>query len=230
MPGGTSGKSVVAYDKLTGARRWGAMNDQASYTSPMLVNLAGRRQVLVVTARRAAGLAPEDGAVLWEHSWPTSMGINVAQPLVVGANRFVLTAGYGHGAALVEVSGAGGAMSARALWESKEIKTKFNSAVYHEGHVYGLDEGILACVDAATGERRWKGGRYGYGQVLLASGHLIVTTEEGEVVIVRASPEAHAEVARFKAVEGKTWNVPAIADGRLLVRNATEMACFKLTD
>ena len=109
------------------------------------------------------------------------------------------------------------------------MKNKFNSSVLHEGNVYGLDEGILTCVDAKTGDRRWKGGRYGYGQLILANGHLIVITDTGELVLVKAAPDKHTEVARFAAIEGKTWNYPAIADGRLLVRNQTQMACFDLS-
>ena len=108
------------------------------------------------------------------------------------------------------------------------MKNKFNSSVLHNGHVYGLDEGILTCVDVNTGERKWKGGRYGYGQVLLASGHLIITTEEGDIVLVKATPEQHTEVARVSALKGRTWNVPALAGGRLLVRNQTQMACYNL--
>jgi len=95
--------------------------------------------------------------------------------------------------------------------------------------VYGLDEGILTCLDVATGERKWKGGRYGYGQVLLASGHLIVISDIGELALVAAVPDRYSELSRFSALSGKTWNVPAIADGRLLVRNATEMACFNIS-
>ena len=231
QPGGTSGKSVVAYSKMTGAPLWKAMNDEASYTSPMLVTLAGRRQILAVTARRVAGLAPEDGAVLWTHPWANSSGINISQPIIAAPNRFFISAGYGKGASLVEVSASGDkAFAARAVWENNSMKNKFNSSVLHEGHIYGLDEGIMTCVDVATGERKWKGGRYGYGQVVLAGGSLIVTTEEGEVVFVKPTPMQHSEVARFSALEGKTWNNPAIADGRLLVRNATQMACYKLTD
>jgi len=109
------------------------------------------------------------------------------------------------------------------------MNNKFNSAVYYAGYAYGLDEGILACVDVQTGTQQWKGGRYGYGQVLLASGHLIVITDTGELVLVKASPDKHTEVAKFPAIEGKTWNNPAIADGRLLVRNQTQMACFDLS-
>ena len=109
------------------------------------------------------------------------------------------------------------------------MKNKFNSSVLFEGNVYGLDEGILTCVDVKSGERKWKGGRYGYGQVILASGHLIVITDTGELVLVKAAPDKHTEVARFSALEGRTWNYPAIADGRLLVRNQTQMACFDVS-
>ena len=230
IPGGGNGKSVVAYNARTGAHAWGALGDTASYTSPMLVTLAGRRQILAVTARRVAGLAPEDGAVLWDFPWANSIGVNVAQPIVTGPNRFFVSAGYGKGAALVEVGGAGGKLSAAPVWERASMKNKFNSSVFHEGHVYGLDEGMLTCVELETGQQKWKARGYGYGQVVLASGHLIVTTEEGEVALVRATPAGHTELSRFPALQGRTWNVPAIAGGRLLVRNATEMACYKLTD
>lgn len=228
LPGGGSGKSVVAYNRLSGAPVWKALNDQASYTSPMLVTLSGKRQVLVVTASRIVGVAVEDGALLWETPWQNSASINVAQPIVLNQNRFFISAGYGKGAALIEVTGAGRSFSARKVWENNSMKNKFNSSVLQNGYIYGLDEGILTCVEAATGERKWKGGRYGYGQVLLASGHLIITTESGEVVLVRATPDAHAEVARFTALEGRTWNTPAIAGGRLLVRNATHMAAYNI--
>jgi outer membrane protein assembly factor BamB len=230
IPGGSNGKSVVAYNARTGAPAWGALGDAASYTSPMLVTLGGRRQVLAVTARRVAGLAPEDGSVLWDFPWANSGGINVSQPIVVGPNRFFISSGYGKGAALIEVGGAGGKLSAASVWERPSMKNKFNSSVLHEGHVYGLDEGMLTCVDVATGAQKWKARGYGYGQVVIASGHLIVTTEEGEIALVRATPGGHTELARFPALEGKTWNCPAIAGGRLLVRNATQMACYKLSD
>lgn len=229
LPGGRSGKSVVAYNKLNGAPVWKSLNDTQAYVSPMLVTLAGRRQVLVETADRVVGLAPEDGALLWETSWNTDMGINCSQPIVIDANRIFLSSGYGKGAALVEISASGDGLVARKVWENSSMKNKFNSSVLYQGNVYGLDEGILTCVDVKTGERRWKGGRYGYGQVILANAHLIVITDAGELVLVKATPDKHTEVAKFAAIEGKTWNYPAIADGRLLVRNQTQMACFDLS-
>jgi outer membrane protein assembly factor BamB len=228
MAGGSGNKSIVAYNKMTGAPVWKSQSDESSYTSPMLVTLGGRRQILAVTASRALGLAPEDGSLLWETEWRNSAGINVSQPLIVNNNRFFISAGYGKGAALVEISGSGKSFSAKKVWENSSMKNKFNSSVLHNGYVYGLDEGILTCLDVTTGERKWKGGRYGYGQVLLASGHLIVSSDAGELALVKAAPDGYSEIAKFSALSGRSWNVPAIADGRLLVRNSTEMAAFNL--
>ncbi|HEV7474922.1 MAG TPA: PQQ-binding-like beta-propeller repeat protein [Pyrinomonadaceae bacterium] len=228
LPGGSGGKAVVAYNKLSGAPVWKSQNDAAAYVSPMLVTLAGRRQILVEMAARVFGLAPEDGSLLWSQSWDTDMGINVSQPIIVDKNRFFLSSGYGKGAALVEITGSGKSFAARTVWENISMKNKFNSSVLHEGFVYGLDEGILTCLDVNTGVRKWKGGRYGYGQVLLASGHLIVMSDTGELALVKASPNEYSEVARFAAIEGKTWNYPAIAGGRLFVRNADQMAAYNI--
>lgn len=228
LPGGRSGQSVVAYDKRTGEPIWKALDDQQAYTSPMLVTLAGKRQLLVVSARRAMGLTVEDGTLLWDYPWSTDFDINVAQPILLGENRFFISAGYGHGAALVEVTGNGDSFAAQEVWKNIQMKNKFTSSVLHEGHIYGLDESILVCIDAETGQRRWKAGRYGYGQVMLASGHLIILTEAGDLVLVRATPEEHEELARFSALKGKTWNHPAISDGILLVRNTTEMAGYRI--
>ena len=229
LPGGTSGKSVVAYNKMTGAPVWKVLSDLQAYVSPMLVDLAGRRQIMVVSSSRVMGLVPETGALLWSYAWDTSNGINVSQPIVVDQNRFFVSSGYGKGAALVEVKGSGNTFTATTIWENINMKNKFNSSVLHNGHVYGLDEGILTCLDVNTGERKWKGGRYGYGQVLLASGNLIVTSDSGELALVKASPDQYTEVARFAALQGQTWNYPAIADGRLLVRNANEMAAYDIS-
>jgi outer membrane protein assembly factor BamB len=228
LPGGPNGKSVVAYDRQTGKVAWSALNDRAAYVSPMLVTLAGTRQLLVLTAERLMGLTPEAGAVLWEYPWQTYNDITVAQPLLLGGDRVFISSGYGVGAAALEVSAAEGRFAVREVWRNTRMKNKFTSSVLHEGFIYGLDEAILACVDAATGELKWKGGRYGYGQVLLASGHLVVLAEDGDLALVRATPARHEEVARFPVLNGKTWNHPALSGGYLLVRNLAEMAAFDL--
>ena len=229
LPGGAPNKSVVAYNKNTGAPVWKVLNDSQAYVSPMLVELAGRRQIVVVSASRVVGLAPENGSLLWSYPWSTDMGINVSQPIMVDQNRFFISSGYGKGAALVEVKGSGNSYTATTIWENNNMKNKFNSSVLHNGYVYGLDEGILVCLDVNTGERKWKEGRYGYGQILLAGGHLIVTSDQGDIALVKASPDKYTEVARFTALQGQTWNYPAIAGGRLLVRNSNEMAAYDIS-
>jgi len=229
LPGGANGKSVVAYNKTTGATVWKVLDDPQAYVSPMLVELAGRRQIVVVSSYRVVGLAPENGKLLWSYSWNTDNGINVSQPIIVDKNRFFISSGYGKGAALVEIKGSGDSLTASTVWENKNMKNKFNSSVLHNGYIYGLDEGILVCLDVNTGERKWKDGRYGYGQIILAGNHLIVTSDQGDVALVNASPDKYTEVARFSALEGQTWNYPAIASGRLLVRNSNEMAAYDIS-
>ena len=108
------------------------------------------------------------------------------------------------------------------------MKAKFTNVVHREGYLYGLDDGILASVDLASGERRWKGGRYGHGQLILVHDLLLVLAEDGRVVLVEATPEAHRELATFSALEGKTWNHPALAGRLLFVRNDREAACYEL--
>jgi outer membrane protein assembly factor BamB len=227
-PGGAPGKSIVAYDRLSGAPIWRALDDRAAYTSPILATLAGRRQIVWVSGQRAVGVAPENGALLWEYAFPGQMDMNCSQPVAVDESSVLLSSAQGPGAALLEISKTGATFAARPVWRNNRMKNKFNSSVLYRGYIYGLDETILACIDAKTGDLKWKGGRYGYGQLLLAGGYLVVTTEQGDVVLVRATPEGHQELARFSAIEGRTWNIPAIDNGLLLVRNSSEMACFRL--
>ena len=227
-PGGPNGRSVVAYNKHTGELLWGALQDRAAYTSPMLMTLAGKRQIVLATATRVVGLDVDDGKLLWDFPWVTNQGINSAQPIATDESHLFVSAGYDHGSVLLEIAPASGGFSARAVWESKSLKNRFNSSVLYDHHIYGFDEGIFACIDARTGERKWKGGRYGYGQALLAGDHILVLTETGDVVILKATPESLQEIASFPAIEGKTWNHPAIAGGILLVRNAREMAAYRI--
>jgi outer membrane protein assembly factor BamB len=225
LPGGSNGQSVVAYDSHSGKRVWSALDDRPAYSSPMLVTLAGVRQILAHTETRLVGLSPENGTLLWEFPWRTPYAS--AQPLVTAADRVFISA-ESDAAMLQLAAGADGQLIARELWRTTRMNNKFTSPVLHDGFIYGLDEAILACIDASTGDLKWKGGRYGYGQVMLASGHLIVLTEEGELALVRADPASHQEVTRFPAIDGKTWNHPAMSDGILLIRNIEEMAAYDL--
>jgi outer membrane protein assembly factor BamB len=228
LPGGKKGRSVVAYDRRTGKQLWSALDDQQAYASPMQATLLGVSQYVVVSAERLIGLSLDRRDLLWEFPWSTGHDASAVQPIVIGDQRVFYSSGYGTGAVVIELTKDGDKFAVRQVWRNIRMKNRQSSSVFHDGFIYGLDEGILACLDAATGDLKWKGGRYGHGQLLLAGDHLVVITEEGQLVLVAATPERLREVAKVPAIEGETWNVPAFADGILLVRNTEEMAAFDL--
>lgn len=228
FPGGRNNKSAIAYNAVDGSIDWTSQGDKGGYASPQLATLAGKRQVLYFSGTRVMGLDPADGSLLWEHPWYSNNDINSAQPIQVDDDLLWVSSSYGHGSELLRLVPQGERLGVEVVWAQNTMRNKFNSSVLYDGYIYGLDESIMACIDVMTGERKWKGGRYGYGQILLAGDHIVVLTESGEVVLVKATPQGHEEVALFQALEGKTWNVPAIADGILLVRNQTEMAAYNI--
>lgn len=225
--------SLVAFDLETGEEVWRGGDRQISCASPTAAEVAGRFQVLSVDADRVAGYEPSTGEVLWSHPWPgdTAANANVSQPVPVGSNRVFVSKGYGVGAALLElVANDEGGFTVREIWhESRSLRTKFTNVAIHEGTVYGLSDGILEAVDLATGEREWKRGRYQQGQLLRVGDHLLVVSESGEVHLVEATPdEANSVLGSFQAVDGKTWNPPALYGDLLLVRNSSEATAWRL--
>jgi outer membrane protein assembly factor BamB len=225
--GGSGGRSLVAYDLRTGARVWSGGDDGVGYGSPIMLTLLGRRQIVMSNRDTLAGHDAETGALLWAQKWvpqPTvAMPIRVSDDLVLGST------GYGIGSKLVKLAAnEDGTITPSLAWETPRLKAKFTNPVLRDGFVYGLDDGVLVCMDVTNGERRWRAGRYGHGQTLLVDDLLVVTTEDGEVVLVEATPEAHRELGRFTAFESKTWNPPALAGPYLLVRNDKEAALYEL--
>jgi outer membrane protein assembly factor BamB len=220
--------AVLAYHRQSGEKAWAMGDRKGSYVSPHLTSLRGRRQVLIFDGAGLQALSPEDGQRLWDFAWQNSQLINAAQPLVVDDHTVLIGSGYGQGAALLDVTHSDGGWAAKQVWKSKQFKLKFNGAVQFGQYLYGLDEGLLTCLSLRDGQRRWKQGRYGYGQMLLVEDKLLILSEDGDVVLVPASPESPREIARFHAIDGKTWNHPVLSRGRLLVRNAEEAACYDL--
>jgi outer membrane protein assembly factor BamB len=219
--------SLTAYTGDGGRVLWRAGNDKPSYATPVLATLAEREQILVVNQNSVAAHDPSVGDMLWEYSWPGEMP-KCANPVPIGDDRVLISTGYGLDCVMLQVKSARGKLSVSEVWKNKRMKTKFTNVVVRDGFVYGLDDGIMQCLDLANGDQKWKGGRYGHGQVLLVGDVLLVTTESGEVVLVEAAPTKHRELARFAALTGKTWNNAALARRYLLVRNAQEAACYEL--
>jgi outer membrane protein assembly factor BamB len=224
------GRALVAYDRASGAEVWRSGKAKAAYASPMLATLAGERQIIILDAEGLAGFDPGSGKELWRYGWRTEMDINVAQPLVLPGDRIFISSGYHHGCMVVQIAHDAGEWSAKGVWPDakKTLKCKFTSPVLYQGHIFGLDEGVLTCIDAKTGERTWRQGHYGHGQILLSGDLLLVLSETGKLVLVEATPSAHHELGSEQALASKTWNYPALSQGRVYIRNDQEMACYSL--
>ncbi|QGJ70532.1 Outer membrane protein assembly factor BamB [Planctomycetales bacterium 10988] len=235
--GGGDGKSLVAYHKLTGEKLWSGGSDQAGYSSPLVTNIHGEPQIVIFNGIGLVGHDPKDGKQLWSFPWRAGPErVTCSQPMPLadygvkdGENKIFISASYGAGSALVEIQKEGDGFKAVSAWESMRLKSKFASLVIDEGYVYGLNETILTCLQLEKGRPMWKGGRYGYGQLIQVGDLILIQAEDGEVVLVRPNPKKHEELATFPALSSKTWNVPALADRYLIVRNDREAACFELT-
>jgi outer membrane protein assembly factor BamB len=224
---GGAGASLVAFARDTGAVVWRAGTDGVGYSSPTLLELSGERQIVIFNRASVAGHEVASGRLLWSYPWSFRQP-NVALPLAVGGDRLLVSSGYGEGARMLALERRGDGFEVELVWESPRLKAKFSNLVLHEGYIYGLDDGVLVCLDPATGERCWKSGRYGHGQVILVDDLLLVQAEDGEVILVEPKPDRLRELGRFAALDGKTWNCPALAGRYLLVRNHREAALFEL--
>ncbi len=222
---------LAAYDAATGKPRWsGPTTRGGSYSSPHLATLGGVPQVLMQSTAGMTSVAPADGKVLWQFDWE---GVSILQPVLISDSDLLITAGDmmgGIGARRLAVARGPSGLTAEEKWLSKGLKPYFNDIVVHNGHAYGFDGNILACIDLKDGARKWKGGRYGNGQLVLLADQdlLLVLSEEGELALVKATADQFTEVARFPAIEGKTWNHLVFVGDTLLVRNGEEMAAFRL--
>lgn len=228
----TAGR-LVAYDAATGEPRWLGPEGGWGYGSPQLQTIQGVPQILLLDTKGVIGVAPADGTLLWRDEWP---GDGILQPGSTSDGDILIGTGSGIGSKAkigirrIALTHQASGWDVTERWTSRALKPYFNDFVVHKGHAYGFDGSILACVDLKDGKREWKGGRYGHGQLLMLADQdlLLVLSEGGELALVRATPDKFAELSRFPAIQGKTWNHPVLVGETLLVRNGEEMAAFRL--
>jgi outer membrane protein assembly factor BamB len=221
-------RSLFAFDVETGKRVWEGGTSGPSYAAPALATLAGVPQILAFNDGSVFGHDPTTGATLWEKPWGNG-NVVCASPVVVSTNRVLFSSGYGVGAELLEISRVStNRLSAKLVWKSIRMKAKFAHLFARDGNLYGLDDGIFACVNLADGAQRWKEGRYGHGQGLVVGEDYLLMAESGELVLLRPTAESPNELARFHVFNSKTWNPIALSGNLLLVRNDLEAVCLRL--
>lgn len=225
-----SAGGAVAYNKNTGKIAWTGHRVKSAYSSPVLLTLADTDQVVLFDDGLITAHEPSTGKLLWKQSWPSS-GVEIAaQPLPLPGDKLLVSTAYGIGSKLFQISKSNQSEKfiVDLLWESTYLKAKFTTVIFHKDYLYGLDDGIFACIDPSDGSRQWKKGRYGHGQTLFIGNVLLVLTESGDIVLLKPDPEEHIELARIEGITGQTWNNPALTGNLLLVRNSQEAACYRL--
>jgi outer membrane protein assembly factor BamB len=227
--GGPGDKGLLAFDAVTGAPRWSVASATDSYASPQLNTILGEPVVLMFSNDGLLVVDPASGRERLNYEWKFPQ-YRALQPGVLENDALLLPTPMNAGTRCVHIGSTNGHWAAEELWTTRNLKPDFTDLVIYQGHAYGNDAGLWTCIDLKTGERKWKGGRYGKGQAVLleTSGLLLIAAESGQVALVRAEPDGYTEVASFKALEGKTWNHPVLIGDRLYVRNAQEAAAYKL--
>ncbi len=218
---------LMAYDIASGDPRWSGPAGGESYSSPQRLTLGEVEQIVHASSAGAIGVSPDDGTTLWEHPWP---GLAIVQPALTADGDLLVSTTGASGTRRISVTRGPDGWTADERWTSLRLKPSFSALVIHRGHAFGFDGNILASIDVEDGTRDWKGGRYGSGQLLLLPDQdvLLVLSERGELALVEATPDRFAEIARFEAIEGKTWSQPTLVGDVLLLRNGREMAAFRL--
>ena len=220
---------ILAYDNNSGKLLWTGTDGGESYSSPHLVTIDGEKQVLFVNKNQFTSYSIEDGKELWKIA---QNGPPILQPSLIANNTLLLSEASetgGKGMICVNISNKSGKWAVNEQWKSRRMRPYFNDFIYHKNFIYGFEGPSLTCIDATSGELKWKGDRYA-GEILLLADQdlLIVLTEQGEIALVKANPLGFNEIYKFQAIEGKTWNHPVLVNDILVVRNAEEMAAFRL--
>ncbi|MGD9719839.1 MAG: PQQ-binding-like beta-propeller repeat protein [Pirellulales bacterium] len=227
--GGPKEKGIAAYQADSGEPVWTAPCGPISYSTAQVVTAGGQPQVLLMSDTGVVSVEPATGKRMWSYDADATGIWRVVQPRQLADGK-VLVGSEDMGLRLLNVAHEGEAWNVSEQWTTRSMCPAYNDYVIVDGVAYGFDKGIFCAVDLADGKRLWKGGRFGYGQVVLLKPQnvMIVLGEHGEVALLAANPQKLEELGRFEAIEGKTWNHPVVVRGRLFVRNDSEMAAFGL--
>ena len=226
---GGSDAAIVALDPDTGSEIWRTLGDRPGYSTPIVAEVHGQRQVIFFTASRALAISPSGGEALWSFPWKTSYDVNAATPIFVAPDKVLVASGYDVGGSLLRIPVPDSGAAVEAIWHSRSLKNQFSSSVVVGDYIYGFDDGNLVCLDLETGERMWRERGFSHGSLLYADGHLVVLGEQGTLALVRAAPGEYQEIARQQVFESKTWTPPSLSRHTLYLRDEHELVALELS-
>jgi outer membrane protein assembly factor BamB len=228
---GARGSAYIAFDKRTGEVAWTSGTDRPAYSSPISVTIDGMQQIVFWSAHGLHSVSADNGDELWNYSWETFCPmsgdpLNTGTPIFVAPDRIYISSGSG--ATLVRVSRTGESFQVAPLWKSELMRSDVNSPLLLGDHIYGFDRGILKSLDTESGDIAWKARGFQRGSLIAADGRLIVLGEEGNLALVDGNPDEFYQVDSADILTGKNWTSPALAEGKLYLRNQEELVCLDL--
>ncbi|MEM7584168.1 MAG: PQQ-binding-like beta-propeller repeat protein [Acidobacteriota bacterium] len=226
--GGKAGHAIMAFDRKTGEVAWKSETDIPGYALPVSFTVGGVYQTVFFTGSNVISVDPKTGKTLWKRPWKTAYDVNAASPIFIAPDKLFVSSGYDTGSTLYRLSANQGKVAVEEVWQTRGMKNQFSSSVYHDGHLYGFDNKNLKCIDATTGEDRWRKGGLGHGSLIYADGHLLILSESGELVLAEATPKAYTEKAAFEVANAKSWTVPTLYAGKLYIRNEQDLFSIDL--
>ena len=224
---GAPGASVVAFDKESGKVIWKALDEVASYSSPIAITVGGIREVVFFGGRAIMGLSPQDGTLHWKHEWRTTSDMNIATPIFASPYLFI-SSGRGTGSGLLRLTPKGDRVQSRFIWTSEIMQNHYNGCVLVGEYLYGFDNSVLKCMRLTDGEVLWAHRSVGKGSLIAAQGHLIILGEQGHVAMVQATPEGYRQTGVKKILQHRAWTPPALSGGRLYARDHHHIASLDL--
>jgi outer membrane protein assembly factor BamB len=226
---GGSDALMVALNKQNGREVWRSESGRPGYSTPLVVEINGVEQAVFFTAKSVYSVAVKSGEVYWEVPWKTSYDVNAAMPVFVAPDRLFISSGYDVGGAMLRITGEAKGMKATEVWRNREMKNQFSTSIYSNGYLYGFDDETFKCVDASTGETKWRERNLGHGSLIHADGRLIVLGEKGQLVLVEATPEAFKVNGRMQVFDGKTWTAPSLSEGTLYLRDEQNLVALDVS-
>jgi len=232
VAGGGAGQSLLAFDQKTGANVWKTQDDGIVHASPVVATVHGVRQIIFLTKPGLVAVAPKTGEILWRHEFQARA---VGASPVVSGDLVYCSAGYNAGALVVRIKQSGGGkFTSEQVWRKpNQLMNHWSTPVVKDGYLYGLfgaaayGTAPLKCIELATGEEKWSKPNFGMGGVILVDGRLVALCDDGELCVVKATPDGYKQEGLFQAIGGKCWYTPAFSDGKLYLRSTTEGVCYE---
>jgi outer membrane protein assembly factor BamB len=228
IAGGGAGEALLAFDKNDGHVVWKGQDDKMTQSSPVAATILGERQVIFFTQTGLVSVAPTNGAVLWR--FPFKYSTSAAISPVVCGDVVYCSAAYGVGSSACKITRTDSGFEATEMWHQPAgvLANHWSTPVYSDGYLYGISgqakfgAAPLVCVEVASGRVAWSQPGFGPGGCTLVGGNVLVLSDAGDLVLVKATPASYQEIDRSHVLAGKCWNSASISNGRIYARSTRE--------